>query len=188
MNSTLKLKLFEILCMGELLVSAVTLVFSWKILEINPQFSNYAAVFGYIISIFAMAASTSGMYGAINLRVSPILVNSVISSIIIGICLPTIGCHVLFLVAEKIDQSETGIMSRKRAWYFGTQIILFTVTQLLFTITTIMGYNLYKVIELHKSLNRKFETLLSQERMRRLLYSRNNYTDVVSRVQTAHKI
>ena len=183
MNSQLKLNSYVTLSLGAFLTCTVTLVFSWHILALDPRINNFSAIFGYTVSIFGLASSLCGLLGALNHKASAIVISCVINCCMIGLILPTIGCHVLLLICKSKQGSGFDDIQLYRAaqrpWLYGTQIILFALLQLTTTITTMIGYNLFKVIDVHKRLSRKFETMMSQEQQRKMLYTRQNYEDLI---------
>ena len=184
----MKMNAFVVLSMGAFLTCAVTLVFSWHLLALEPSLDNYAAVSGYIVSVFGCVGAGLGIVGVLNFRGSLIMINCVISCLFMALVLPTIAAHVVVLAGKShqgkgLWDEEQLFAASQKPWYYGAQIMLFALLELLFTITTILSYNLLKIVDLHKQLNRKFETIMSQERMRRMLYTRNNYEDLIRKVQ-----
>ena len=188
MNSSLKLNAYVTLSLGAFLTCTVTLVFSWHILTFDPRLNNYAAVLGYTVSIFGLASSICGLFGAINYKASAIVVSCVINCCQLGLILPTIGVHVLLLIC-KSNYQGAGLVddvalyhAAQRPWLYGTQVVLFALLQLTTSISTMIGYNLFKIIDIHKRLSRKFETMIIQDQTRRMLYTRHNFEDLILKV------
>ena len=185
MNSNLKLNAYVTLSLGAFLTCTVTLVFSWHILSFDPRLNNYAAVLGYTVSIFGLASALCGIFGAVNYKASAIIISCVINCCQLGLILPTIGCHTLLLIC-KSNYQGAGVVddvalynAAQRPWLYGTQIVMFALLQLTTSIATMIGYNLFKVIDIHKRLSRKFETLITQQQTRQMLYTRQNYEDLI---------
>ena len=188
MNTNLKQQMFTVLNIGEFLTCTVTLVFSWQILAMDPRLNNYPALLGYVMSIFGLVSASTGLYGVLNTKASLLLIHCVITCIILGLTLPTIGAHVLLLAGKSTYQGKNILddyqlyIATQKPWYYATQIILFSLLQFLFCLSAILSFNLFKIFEIRKCLNRKFETILSQEKMRHILYNRSNYEDIVQKV------
>ena len=184
MNTSLKMHAYVMLSMCAFLSATVSLVTSWHILAADPRLDNYAAVLGYTVSIFGLAGAMCGLIGALNYKASGIVMSAIIDCVTLALILPTVGLHVLLLICR--DQQGRGLLDEKslyhtaqKPWLYGTQICLLGLLQLTKAITAMLGYNLFKVIDTHKRLSRKFDTIVTTAQSRRMLYTRKNYEDLI---------